>query len=234
MKFTVYFQFFCILFFSFQLYYFQFLINIAAIPPKDTLSKEVTDKYDIKLSNIDDEYLQHNKNGIKTVEDVVFENNQRIENQVSTLKNFLEIDEIYPLTSSHLWEKIYNYIIEHLHEFLENNQLSFKMYIRYNFCLYVIPLLPTEYFLVFPSFYKYIIPYKYRSTKLVLGIIDRIDKFLEEIKKRETKEILTVFYIKRSGSVKDDLEMIKLMPVLIRNDPIRILRWIVDFKAEIV
>lgn len=210
---------------------FSYLKEIISL---DTLSKELTDKYDMKLSKLDDEYLKHNMNDMKTVEDTIFENNQRLENQVSTLKNFLEIDELYSLTSSYLWDKIYNYIIEHLNEFLENNQLSFKMYIRYNFCLYVIPLLPTDHFLVFPSFYKYIIPYKYRSTKLVLSITNRIDKFLGEIKKRKTKEILTVFYIKRSGTVKDDLEMIKMMPVLIKNDPMKILRWIVDFKAEIV
>lgn len=201
---------------------------------KDSLYKEMPDRYDLKLSKIDQNYLNSTKENTKTTEDTIFENNQRLDNQVSTLKNYLEIDEVYSLTSTKLWEKIYNYIVEHLNEFLENNQLSFKMHIRYNFCFYVIPLLPTEYFVVFPSFYKYFIPYKYRNEKAILNFTNGIDGFLKEIKNRRYKEILTVFYVKRSGTAKDEIEMIKKIPEMIKNEPMALIRWIMGFKVEIL
>ncbi|KAM0680437.1 hypothetical protein GINT2_001497 [Glugoides intestinalis] len=172
------------------------------------------------IPEIDDEALQQE------------ESFQNLEKQAEELGSLMQSDNMYSLTNSSLWEMIYKYIMENIDEFLKGQKLSIKMHIRYNFCLFVIPLLPTEYFLVFPSFYKKLLPQKMLNQPTIVEFIKAVDGFLDEVKSRKYTEILTVFIISRTVNLKDELEIIKEIPRYIKEDPIKVIRWLMKFNVE--
>ncbi|ELA41945.1 uncharacterized protein VICG_00962 [Vittaforma corneae ATCC 50505] len=207
---------------------------ITFIECKDALENFSPDKYDLKMSKLDSVYAnqQTPENDIDNSVALENEKMKRFETQVETLKGFMDIDNLYPVTSRKLWEAIYKFIIEHLKELVKDGRLGFTFYIRYNFCLYIIPLLPTEYVLVFPSFYHVIIPEKVKKYPLVLKFLTGLENFLKLVKKKSKVEVLPAFMVSKTFTSEKDIEIIKQIPDLIRTDPFKIIKWLIDFKIE--
>ena len=213
----------------------MFLFLISVFSSFDQLAYDKPDKFDLKMAKNDlkifnffDEKDQKLNSKIKKTEDAIF----KIEDQVETLKRFLNSKNIYPLTSTKLWEIIYDFIKGHLEDFLKNNELSFSIYIRYSFCSFIIPLLPSEYFLIFPSFYKILIPKKFRKNEHILKFIKIFDKFLLRVKARSSREFLPLFNFRKATSIQEDLEFIKEIPKIIISDPVKIIKWLLDFRLN--
>lgn len=219
------------------------LITLAFALLADPLAFEKPDKFDIRLASNDmkiaklieqkeDQENLGGPNGEGSPQRKSLgaeENKDKLEDQVKALSKFMDTNNMYPLNSRKLWEMIYDFIIKHLDDFLKNNQIQFKIYMRYSFCAYIVPLLPTQYFLIFPSFYKILIPPKFKKNEFVASFLKIMDSFLEKVKKRSSNEMLPAFDFVRKGSSKDDLKMILEIPELVTTEPLKIVRWLIDF-----
>jgi hypothetical protein len=212
---------------------FPFLILVLC--KVDQLAFDQPDKFDFKLAKNDlqiinfldqkDEKL--NSKIIKTEENLL-----KLDNQVDTLRKYFESKNIHSLLSSNLWEKIYKFILENLDKYLKDSNLFFSISMRYSLCTYIIPLLPTEYFLIFPSFYKILIPKKVKKNEIVKKFIKSLDKFLLRVKYRSKRELLPNFRFIKKTSLKEDLEMIREIPKIINSEPLRLIKWVVEFEIE--
>lgn len=211
-------------------------IDTAPAGNVDSLSFEKPDKYDIRMAENDrlvrkafderdaENETQGNLDAIK--------NNEKLDNQAETLKKHYGYTNMYPVTNKDLWRIIYEFIKKNLKDFLENNRLYFKIHIRYALCTFIIPLLPTEYFLIFPSFYASLIPPKFKQNEFVGKFLNTMETFLKRVRLRSKKELLPTFIFARKNSSMQDVEFILEIPDLIRNDPVKILRWLFEFELE--
>lgn len=207
-------------------------LALVGILARDGLAVEKPDRYDINMAETDRFYLNsldHDITAEKLKKEEVY---QRVDDHAEKLNKLLDSNSIYSLTSSDLWNRIYEYLVEHLDEFLKNGNLFFKIHMRYSLCTYIMPLLPTDYILVFPSFYKILIPSKFKKIKAVSDFLKSLDKFFTLVKQRSKTEILPTFVFKRSGSLKDDLIVIKRIPELIKTNPSSLVSWLFNFTVE--
>lgn len=210
------------------------LINHTMIDAKDGLSFFKPDKYDKRMAMVDNAYNKageniNDPNNAAALED---ELDEKLELQTRTLKKHLGLNNAHSIRSIKLWEEIYKYIIDHLKELLKDNKFGFTFYIRYNYCLFVIPLLPSDYILVFPAFYEKLIPPKIKKYPLVKNCLKAFRDFFHIVHKRSKKEVLPAFFVYRTISGPKDLEIIKEIPRLIRKDPLKLLKWVFDFHIE--
>lgn len=201
----------------------------------DTLAFEKPDKFDLKLGKNDMEIanILDQKKDVPLPKSLKVEkNNSKLDKQKNEMRKKFKTDNMFSVRDRKLWEIIYNFIKLHIEDFLNGTKLSFKIHMRYSFCTYILPLLPTEYFLLFPSFYKVFIPTKIKKSEFGKTFLGAIDKFLEKVKERSDKELLPTFTFARAGSSLEDIEFILTIPDLISTDPIKILRWLYDFELE--
>lgn len=201
----------------------------------DNLTKENSNEYDQILAQHDLEIAESKnrlENETEPVKNTPEQVNFELDNQIEVLKKQLDSTNMYSIKSTDLWEKIYQYIISKIDEFLKNNRLVLSINMRYSLCSYIIPLLPTEYILIFPSFYKLLIPNKVLENELISKFIKLFDEFLEKVKERSDNEFLPKFNFVRTTSGKEDIEMIKRIPDLISNEPVVLFKWLMDFKLE--
>lgn len=159
---------------------------------------------------------------------------EKLERQADAIRKMLKTKNAYPLTSKKLWDRLYQYIIDHIAEFLKNAQFSISFPIRYSFCVYVIPLIHINKTLIVPSVYKFLIPKDMAKLDIVKTFTKSFDEFMNVIKKRTKTEVLVTVRLKRQVTASEDLEIIKRMPYLVKNDPLELIRWLFDFKAEVV
>lgn len=201
---------------------------------KDGLANEKPDSYDMRLARQDGIAARIlDKDTAPQPASVDVSNKiDKLEKQADALRKLLGEDNILPITSHKLWEMIFQYIMDHIEQFLKDNTIDIQIPMRYNFCVFVMPIVFTNYFLVFPAFYNFLIPPKVKSILMVKDFLTKFDRFLNFIKKKSKTELLITVHIKRTGSVKDDLEMIKQIPDFIVSDPIKIIRWMLDFSVE--
>lgn len=201
---------------------------------KDGLAREKPDSYDMKLAHQDSLTARTLDNDTAPLPASIEAANKidRLERQTEALRKLLGEDNLLPITSHQLWEMIFQYIMDHIEQFLKDNTLDIQIPMRYNFCMFVMPILFTDYFLVFPAFYKFLIPSKIKNILVVKNFLANLDQFLNFIKKKSEKELLITVHIKRTGSVKDDLEMIRQIPTFIVSDPIKVIRWMQDFSFK--
>lgn len=212
-------------------------IGLSTLPfARDELANEKPDNYDLKLAHQDSlaahtlGMLDRDLTQPTSIE--ITSKIDKLEKQTDDLKKLLGEENLLPITSHELWEMIFKYIMDNIEQFLKDNTVEIKIPMRYNFCVFVMPIVFTNYFLVFPAFYKFLIPSKVKSMPLVKDFLTRFDKFLNFIKDRSQKELLITVHIKRTKSVKEDFEMIRQIPTFIVSDPIKIIRWMKDFNVE--
>ena len=200
----------------------------------DGLAYEKPDKYDLKLGKNDMDitnYLDQKKD-VQARSLEVEENNAKLDNQADTLNQYLGTNKMLPWTSRNLWKIIYDFIMKHIEDFLKDTKLSFKIHIRYAMCTFIVPLLPTEYFLIFPSFYERLIPMKFKRNEFVMMFLQAANSFLMKVRKRSAKELLPTFIFARKGSSLDDIKFMLTIPELITTDPMKLLRWVFEFELE--
>lgn len=199
-----------------------FMMSLAAAE-KDALAYEKPDDHDLLLAANDqaiDNFI--NEQAIPEVPNVLAEENiLALETQAEALAKHFGSKNMHSVISRKLWEIIYNFIKENLEQFLKENRLQFKIYARYVFCFYVIPLLPTDYVLIFPSFYGKLIPSKFYKNEIVKTFIGALDSFFMRVRERSKRELLPAVTFARHTAIDEDLEMIKSIPEFIRSDPIR-------------
>lgn len=195
---------------------------------KDTLFP-TADSYDLKMAKIDRFNINPPSLSNKlALEDANF---QRLDTQVASIAGFTGLDNLYSITSKSLWANIYAYIMEHLSNFLKMGEFSFTFSIRHCHCFFVIPLSPTDHFLVFPSFYSTLLPSRFRNHPVVLKFLDSVGKFLEQVKQRSKTEVLIIYKAIKKMEV-EDLSILKDIPSLIRTNPLKIILWLIDFNLE--
>lgn len=217
---------------------FVYGIGLDILPfTKDDLAKEKPDNYDMKLARQDSLAARTldtalGKDMVEPASAEIMDKIDKLEKQTDNLKKLLGVDNLLPITSHNLWEMIFKYIMDHIEQFLKDNTIDIQIPMRYNFCVFVMPIMFTNYFLVFPAFYKFLIPSKVKNIPSVKDFLAKFDRFLNFIKKRSKKELLITVHIKRTGSLKEDLEMIKQIPTFIVSDPTKIIRWMLDFTVE--
>ena len=210
-----------------------FVIFISFCTAVDKLSFAAPDKYDIRLNENDKKLadIMYNKDQLDNDVSVEIQKKEdRLDSQVSSIKKQLDSENVYSMTSKNIWRMIYNHIKEHLEQFLKGRDLVIKMYMRYSFCTYIIPLLPTQYVLLFPGFWEIFIPKKLKQNVYISKFIKTLKKFLNEVKKRSKNELLPAFTFSKSISGEQDIEFFLEVPVLIKTDPAKIIRWLLDFK----
>lgn len=212
-------------------FFLLFYIPVRCI---DALARYKPDKYEQKMSRIDSLYGDPVKKKIteeneKALDKVVI---HRLELQVKTLKSYMSIKDVYPISNSEIWERIHKYVMDNLKDLLKDLELRIPFHMRYNFCLYVIPLLPLHYVLIFPGFYKLLIPSAVRKNETAASFIAKVDKFLGEVKQRSKNEVLPSFTIKKTLTSPEDLAFMKQIPVLIKKDPLKIIEWLLSFRIE--
>lgn len=212
-----------------NIYFIINLVKSTLKPGKNDKYDSIMDKRDNDIENQKEETPPKDSNSpyLKAIQ-----KQDKLDQQVEALKKVLKEKNLYPITSNDLWAKIYKYIMDHIDEFLKNLQFSISFPIRYTFCVYIIPIIPAEKTLVFPAFYKFIIPRKVKKIPLVKDWMKKFDDFMNIIKKKSKTELLVTVRIKRPNTVKEDLEILKRIPDLVKNDPMQLIRWIFEFKAE--
>ena len=211
------------------------ILLISYCIAKDDLFNIVPDKYDIKL-NANDKALAEKMDSKVELKDEksleIQKNKDKLNSQVDSIKKELGTNKVFPISSIDLWKFIYDFIKNNLDDFIKGKSLSIKMYMRYTFCVYIIPLLPTEYVLLFPSFWEIFIPNKFKKNIYISNFIETLKKFLKEVKERSDRELLPAFIFSKSITGEEDLEFFLEIPELISTDPGKIIRWLLDFKQE--
>lgn len=206
--------------------------NVTDLKPKPSdIYDKIMARRDAEIEGLKEE---NNPNAIKKQDPYVesVKKQEKLEKQAQALRKILKAKNIHPITSHNLWEQIYKYIEKHIVEYLENSHFSFSFPIRYGFCSFIIPLTPIEKTLIFPAFYKFLIPKKLTKIKLVEDFVKSFDNFLNMIKKKSQTELLITVTLKRETNGLKDLEMIKKIPDLVKSDPLKIIAWAFDFKAD--
>lgn len=222
-----------------------FLLNMivfltySLINAKDSLAVEKPDKYDLRMAKIDKQYENaFKKPKIPTLppskHDEIEQKKDKLDKQADALKKILKDDNVLPITSSDLWRIIYEYIKAHLKDFTKDNSLAVSFVLRYDFCLFIIPVVPANNLLVFPAFYKFLIPPKVKKVPTVAKFLAEFDSKLKIIQKKSSTQLLVTVVLKRTGNIKSDLEMILKIPDLIVQEPLKLLKWLFDFKIEIL
>lgn len=160
------------------------------------------------------------------------ERDATLQAQRDKIAKLLKTEDVYKVTSSEFWRKIYNYIVENLEKLMENGYFSIPFLMRYSFCAHIVVFIPQEAAFVFPGFYKIFIPKQAYKIKILKDALEELDRFLEFIKKKSKNELLITVFFGRSGNPKEDLAFILEIPNYIRTDPIKILRWILKFEFK--
>lgn len=212
---------------------FVFIASIDAFG--DGLSDPRPDRYDIKMADNDRELARAFEDIEKSKEDSnvkAVKNKEKLNSQKEKLKKHLNTDQMYSLTDGDFWQMIYDFIKKNIADFLKDQTLFFTIYMRYSFCAYIIPLLPTQYFLIFPSFWKIFVPNKVLENESVKVFVKSLENFLKQVKERSDKEMLPVFVFTKSVTSEADLDFLLEIPDLLTKDPVKIIRWLSDFKLE--
>lgn len=221
-----------------RIFYLLLLIS-QSLSEKDKLNLEKPDKFDMKMAK-NDKYLAGIYNKPKPEETTppspskeAQMKKDKLDKQVEALKKVLGEKNLVSLTDSDFWNKLYNYIKINIDKFLKNGHLGFSFPVRYNFCLFVIPIIPAQSALVFPAFYKFLIPPKVKKIEMVAKFLNEFDGHLRTIKKKSSTQLLVTVYLKRKGNFKEEIEMIRKIPDLIVQDPAQLLRWVFNFAIEV-
>lgn len=222
-------------------YTFILLLNLleSVSSLRDPLALEKPDKFEIKmlkadrrLSNIFDSPKKKHESHTKRQR--IEKTKAKLQKQVDNLKNIVGENNVAPVTDFDLWKKLYDYIIENLDNYLKDGEFTVSFVSRYNFCLFVIPIIPANFVMVFPAFYKIFFPPKLKTEPVIAEFLKDLDRNLNIIKKKSSTQLLVTTLLKRSGNIRKELEVIKEIPHLIVEDPMKLLRWIMVFKIEVL
>lgn len=204
----------------------------------DEFKEDSPDKYerlinrkDNKIENRNNEYKPTNEEKIPKFLEAL-EKKGILEKQFKEISEHLNVDNLASLTNRDLWNDIYKSIMDQIHDFLKGKELSISFPIRYSMCFFIIPIISADKFLIFPAFYKFLIPSRIKSHESISKFLNSFDKLLNFIKKQSENDLLVNIYLKRNNTLKEEIEIIKMMPDLIVSDPVKIVRWISDFRAE--
>lgn len=195
--------------------------------------REKPDFGDIKMS-LNDIVIDQGENLESFKSDSVdsFVKDQKLKEQRDKLAKYLQTDDVYSLTSLDLWKKIREYIILNWPKLFNDGYLSIPLDIRYNFCVFIVMMIPAEVIFPIPAFYTYLIPKSAHKVPILKDALKELERFFAFVKKRSKKQFLISFYVGRGGSPKEDLDFLLEIPKLITTDPIKILRWLLRYEIK--
>ncbi|KAI5168304.1 hypothetical protein PAEPH01_0017 [Pancytospora epiphaga] len=204
---------------------------------KSTVFREKPDYGDIRMAQND--MLLSGKNSVENTADSIISpsmesitKNARLKEQRDKLAKYLGTEDIYSLTSHTLWEKIRKFILDHWKELCPDGYLSIPLTIRYGFCVYIVMMIPAEVAFPFPSLYRYLLPKKTTKIQILNDFFLELDNFLSFAKEKSREQFLISFYVGKEISLRDDIDFLLKIPDLITTDPVKILRWLLQFEVR--
>ncbi|KAI4291621.1 hypothetical protein PAPHI01_0895 [Pancytospora philotis] len=159
-------------------------------------------------------------------------NNAQLDAQRDRLAAYLGVDEVSSLTSPDLWQRIHDWLMANWDSIVTEGYLGITLHVRYNFCLYIIMLIPAEAIFPLPSAYTFLVPRRAKRVPVISDFLKRLEEFLKFVKKRSGEQFLIPFTIGRRFSAKEDLSFVLRIPALISTDPIQVIRWFLDFELK--
>jgi len=159
---------------------------------------------------------------------------QKLERQVKLLRSRMNYSDIHSIRSRRLWQEIHDFIMANLEKYLKGLEFRISVTMTYSFCFFVIPLRPTNYFMLIPNFFRLLFPRKIRKIPLVSEFLDKFDSFLKRIKGRIDEDFIGTFVITKTLTSSEDLKVIKEIPNMLEQDPLMLVKWLMSFNVRIV
>jgi len=193
---------------------------------------KLADSTDVMMFKNDEEIMKEAMQQRPSDSLAVHARSQKFDESKSRLGALIGEENVYSFVDESLWQRIYEYIRDHLDEFLQNNSLGILLQIRYSFCFYIVAFLPAEVIVPIPAKYGFIIPASARKIEILRRALDRLKEFFAFVKKESKTSFLINFTLSRKGSVKEDIEFILQIPILLKNEPMKVLRWFLDYDLK--
>ena len=128
------------------------------------------------------------------------------------------------------WNKLYEYIRANWSLLVKDGFIGLPIQAKYLWCTFIFIQIPAEVAVPFPRVaLKWIAKTK---SEAVQTIIKKANVFFDKIIERTKEEFLTTIVIGRPFSFEDDLEFIKRIPQLLKNNPLDVLKWLakIDYR----
>lgn len=159
---------------------------------------------------------------------------QKLERQVKLLRSRMHYEDIHSIRSRFLWQKIYEYIMNNLEKHLKGLEFSVSVTMTYSFCFFIVPLRPTNYFMVIPNFLRLLFPRKVRRIPIVEQFLSLFESFMKRIKTRIDEDFIATIVISKTLTSSEDLKVIKDIPNMLEQDPLMLVKWLMGFNLRIV
>ncbi|KCZ81034.1 hypothetical protein H312_01520 [Anncaliia algerae PRA339] len=144
---------------------------------------------------------------------------EEIDLMTKKLNRLLGDDLIKSPFDRKLWQKLYEFLMEHLEDFMVDGCIGIEMHIKYFLCVYIVAFIPGEFVFAFPAFLPKLLPKKAFKIPIVRDILIEMNNFLRFVRWRSQKTLIIPFFIGKKNSLKKDLEIIRRIPDLIFDDP---------------
>lgn len=190
---------------------------------------------DIRLAANDkliDPKAVENEETLKPEAVKIMEKKELLKNQRNKLAKFLGTKNVSALNNKNMWKKLWKYTMANWDSLAVDGYLGLPMVIRYNFCVFLVLHIPTEAAFPIPVSYTLIIPKKAKEMPELKGFFEKLDQFNAFIKKKSKEQFLIDFTVGKRFNSKKDFDFLLEIPKLITQDPIRVLRWFVDWEVR--
>lgn len=158
---------------------------------------------------------------------------EKLEDFTKKFNDALQLDDVVkPITDKDMWKRLHDYIISHWDKFFIDGHLSVALELRYIMCSYVIAFIPGQFAFVIPGFYTYLIPKQVYKIPIISDALRGVKRFFKFCKKTSRDKLFLTFYFGRANSLKQDLEFLKRIPDMIKNNPVGIIRELLAFSIK--
>lgn len=194
--------------------------------------REKPDYGDIRLSLNDTPIASAIDEGFKSPAQEGSARTRRLEEQRDRLAKHLQTDSISALTDKDMWRRMHKYISANMPAHLDNGYFSISLVVQHIPCVFVFACIPAEVVVPLPSAYRFLIPRKAYGVPALKELLVGVGRFLAFVKKKSKKTFMITFYVGRTDNFAEDLDFLLEIPSLIKNDPIKILRWLLKFEVK--
>lgn len=200
----------------------------------------ITNQYIYALDYGDININENKKRNTKSPEELAYENkiNSELKNtnifdeEAEKLKKTLNTNDVDSIGNIDMWKKLHKYLSTNWDTLVVDGFLKINFFVNYSFCVFIFLQIPAEVIFPIPSFYSFFIPKSAYSLPVFQTFFTKLKQFDKSVREKSKKIGLINFIIGKKINSKTDLDFILEIPKLIKNDPIKVLRWFIDFEMR--